>query len=312
MTKKKRSLRRTIFIACEGRNTEPIYFEKIAEEIEDRGTFAVTIYPERGDDTHVSHALGLVSEARSRIDDFDEVWVVFDRNGYTKHREAFELAAEPVDGKRVHIAFSSIAFEQWVLLHFEKSKTAFAKSAGIVQLLRDRGYFPGYEKKAYIDTYSFLRDRTLQAMENAAWLRHELEKVGVLDGRPLYELNPYTGVDVLVARLLEVREQWLWGSPGVPVSVGEIGLLVEKLDGASSLKVTVTNGTGNSLVFNSANIAGQFSIRSWAGVIHMSIDKTTQVAPGGQGVFVLTTVEEFGAAAVLIGAFGNYRVLIEL
>jgi len=174
MTRKKRSLRRTVFIACEGRNTEPIYFEKIAEEIEDRGIFSVTIYPDRSDDTPVSHALGLVLEARSRIDDFDEVWVVFDRNGYTKHKEAFELAAESVNGKFVHIAFSSIAFELWVLLHFEKSNTAFAKSAGIVQLLRDRSHFPGYEKKAYIDTYSFLKNRTLQAMENAAWLRNEL------------------------------------------------------------------------------------------------------------------------------------------
>src|SRR6186713_2987315 len=167
MARKKRSLRRTIFIACEGRNTEPIYFEKIAEEIEDRGTFSVTIYPERGDNAHVSHALGLVLEARSRIDDFDEVWVVFDRNGYTKHKKAFDLAAEPVNGKRVHIAFSSIAFEHWVLLHFEKSNRAFVKSAAIVQLLHDSGYFPEYEKKAYIDTYSFLKDLTLQAMENA-------------------------------------------------------------------------------------------------------------------------------------------------
>lgn len=230
--------------------------------------------------------LGLVLEARSRMDDFDEVWVVFDRNGYTKHKEAFELAAEPVNGKRVHIAFSSIAFEMWVLLHFEKSNMMFAKSAGIVQLLHDGGYFPGYEKKAYIDTFSFLKDRTLQAMENAAWLRHELEKAGVLDGRPLYELNPYTDVDVLVARLLEVHEKWLWGWPGVLVSIGEIGLLAEKLDGDAGLSVTVTNDTGSSVLFNAANIAGQFSIRAGTKMIQVSIDKTTQVAPGGQGVFV--------------------------
>lgn len=243
MTRKKRSLRRTIFIACEGRNTEPIYFEKIAEEIEDRGTFSVTIYPERGDDSPVSHALGLVLEARSRIDDFDEVWVVFDRNGYTKHREAFELAAEPVNGKRVHIAFSSIAFELWVLLHFEKSDKAFPKSAGIVQLLRDKGYFPSYEKKAYLDTYSFLRDRTLLAMENAAWLRHELARAGMLDGRPLYELNPYTDVDVLVARLLEVHEKYVCGLPGTLVGAGNVGIMVEKAEGSLSLRVTVENGS---------------------------------------------------------------------
>ncbi len=36
MSKKKRALRTTIFIACEGKNTEHIYFEKIVEEIEDQ------------------------------------------------------------------------------------------------------------------------------------------------------------------------------------------------------------------------------------------------------------------------------------
>jgi len=311
MTRKKRSLRRTIFIACEGRNTEPIYFEKIAEEIEDRGTFSVTIYPERGDDSPMSHALGLVLEARSRIDDFDEVWVVFDRNGYTKHKEAFELAAETVNGKRVNIAFSSIAFELWVLLHFEKSSTVFAKSAEIVQLLRDKGYFPAYEKKAYIDTYSFLKNRTLQAMENTAWLRHELEKAGVLDGRPLYELNPYTDVNALVARLLEIHEEYVWGSLGMPVNVGGIRLVVEKLAGNAALRVLVTNDSGNSLLFNAANIAGQFSIRSGAGLTQMSIDKTTQVAPGEQKDFVLASEEEFGAA-MLVFMFGNYRMLMGL
>ncbi|MBN9379942.1 MAG: RloB domain-containing protein [Chitinophagaceae bacterium] len=312
MTRKKRSLRRTIFIACEGRNTEPIYFEKIAEEIEDRGTFSVTIYPERGDDTHVSHALGLVLEARSRIDDFDEVWVVFDRNGYTKHKEAFELAADPVNGKRVHIAFSSIAFEMWVLLHFEKSDTAFAKSAGIVQLLRDKEYFPSYEKKAYLDTYSFLRDRTLLAMENAAWLRHELARAGMLDGRPLYELNPYTDVDMLVLSLLEVREKYMWGIPGELVSAGGAGVKVEKMEDGLSLRVTVANGGGGSLLFNAANIGEQFSIRSGEGVIAVSIDKTAHVAPGERVAFVLTPAEAPGEGAVLVWLFESYRVMIGL
>jgi hypothetical protein len=66
------------------------------------------------------------------------------------------------------------------------------------------------------------------------------------------------------------------------------------------------------LLFNAANITGQFSIRSGIGVIQVSIDKTTQVPPGGQDVFVLTTGEEFGKVAVLVCTLGNYRVLIGL
>ena len=57
---------------------------------------------------------------------FDEVWVVFDKDGYTKHEEVFELAKN--GAREVKIAFSSIAFEHWALLHFTKCSTAFPKS----------------------------------------------------------------------------------------------------------------------------------------------------------------------------------------
>ena len=94
--------------------------------------------------------------------------------------------------------------------------------------------------------------------------------------------------------------------------MGEIGLVVEKLDGDTGLSVTVKNGIGSSLLFNAANIAGQFSIRSGTKMIQVSIDKTTQVAPGEQDVFVLTAAEELGQEAVLVCALGNYRVFIGL
>jgi hypothetical protein len=42
---KKRISPTAIFIACEGRNTEPLYFERIAEQVEDDGLLAITIYP---------------------------------------------------------------------------------------------------------------------------------------------------------------------------------------------------------------------------------------------------------------------------
>lgn len=311
MSKKKRALRTTIFIACEGRNTEPIYFEKIVEEIEDHGVFAVTIYPDKSDDSPVSHALGLVQEARSRIDEFDEVWVVFDRNGYTKHKEAFDLANEPVNGKKVNIAFSSIAFEQWVLLHFIKSNTAFAKSAQIVEFLRANGYFPEYEKKAYIDTYSFLKGRTLQAIENSAWLKHELEKPGLLPAGPLYQLNPYTDVEVLVARLLGINERWIWGAAGTPMIFAGIELLVQPQADLRTLQIAVTNLTGNTLLYNAANIHQHFSIRSDSGDLSVIIDRTTQIQPGSQETFAITTTEPY-SGYILEYKVDRYKVMVAL
>ena len=62
----KRKPKHTIFIACEGKNTEPLYFENIKEIEEDRENypFSITIYPDRECDVNPkTDALGLVNVA---------------------------------------------------------------------------------------------------------------------------------------------------------------------------------------------------------------------------------------------------------
>jgi hypothetical protein len=59
---------------------------------------------------------------------YSEVWAVFDKDGHPNHEEAFNLASTDIAGKKVNIAFTSIAFEYWILLHFESNDTAFVKS----------------------------------------------------------------------------------------------------------------------------------------------------------------------------------------
>ncbi|MFK7798009.1 MAG: RloB family protein [Aureispira sp.] len=195
----------TIFIACEGKNTEPLYFERIKEEIEEEEQFALTIYPERSNNEHKSHPIGLIEEAQSRINDFDEVWVVYDKDGYTKHQEAVELAAKVINGKIVHIAFSSIAFEQWVLLHFEKNNHAFSKSENVIDYLTSNNYFPDYTKSGAADTYPFLKQYLPVALENAAWLRFQVRQQ--LVAHPLFSINPYTDVDRLLRKLFDIQKE---------------------------------------------------------------------------------------------------------
>jgi hypothetical protein len=88
--------------------------------------------------------------------------------------------------------------------------------------------------------------------------------------------------------------------------------MVEKMEGGLSLRVTIDNGSGGSLLFNAANIAEQFSIRSGEGLISVSIDKTMHVAPGERVAFVLTLPEMSGEGAVLVWSFESYRVMIGL
>ena len=281
------------------------------EQIEEQDIFALTIYPDKSEDIHVSHALGLVQEAQSRINDFDEVWVVFDKNGYTKHKEAFDLANEPINGKKVNIAFSSIAFEQWVLLHFVKSATSFSKSAHIVEELRTKGYFPDYEKKAYIDTYSFLKDKTIQAIENSAWLKHQLENAGLLPAGPIYELNPYTDVEILVMRLLGIHGKWIWASVGKPIPVGDIELLIATHADGLVLEITITNATDSILLYNGANIDQHFCIRLAAGKLPLTLNKTTQILPGHQETFTLTTPVAY-SGYILECRVDHNKVMVDL
>lgn len=198
---KKRTPPKSIFIGCEGSNTEPIYFGKIKEIMEDDDTYpyAITIYPNKEyDENPKTDAIGLVKVAIERKNDFDELWVVFDKDGYTKHNEAFKLAKE----HGIKIAFSSISFEIWVLLHFERNITAFVKSAMIVdnKFRNNECYLPDYAKSGDYNLYPYIEDNTQQAFGNASFLRKMLN--GKIPNFEVHEINPYTNVDFLVKKLV--------------------------------------------------------------------------------------------------------------
>lgn len=199
---KKRFSPKSIFIACEGKNTEPLYFEKIKEikECDDFYSFSLTVYPDRNEDKPKSDAIGLINEAIERINEFDELWVVFDKDGYTKHKEAFELA----ESNGINVCFSSISFETWVLLHFELNSNPFEKSANIIndKFINNEKYFENYSKSGDLSIFPYLEDKTTNAFVNSSILKN-FNKVhrSQID---IFDLNPYSDVDVLVKKLLEI------------------------------------------------------------------------------------------------------------
>ena len=209
--RKLRQLKQSIYIVCEGTNTERIYFEEIAQQKDVFDKYAITVYPSEeeqkksktGGLTIYTDAVNLVKLAQKEIDNYDEVWAVFDKNGYTKHQEVFSTANKRT--KKVNIAFSSIAFEHWILLHYEKNQTGFLKSQEISDYLNSQGYFLNYSKKANISVYLKIQDQTQTAIENAAWLRREMAKNLAACGDKIYELNPYVTVDKLVMKLLDMN-----------------------------------------------------------------------------------------------------------
>lgn len=178
-----------------------------------------------------------VKEARDGLKEgvYQEAWAIFDLDGHPAQPQAFRLAAESVNGNVVNIAFSSIAFEHWILLHFEKNNTAFLKSdckqeskylqcgtgnhpddcwgercaSGYMRL---QTYLSGSTKGHNAELITFLScllsDQTrYQAYENAAWLRANVD----YDPERPYLTNPWTNVDMLVKRLMgedEMNIQW--------------------------------------------------------------------------------------------------------
>jgi hypothetical protein len=105
-----------ILIVCEGKKTEPNYFNDFPVPKQIREIHGLGMDP-----------LRLVQEARAfqqqyrreRGYDYGQVWCVFDRDEVPleRFRQALKLAEE----NGFHLAYSNPAFELWYLLHFRYS-----------------------------------------------------------------------------------------------------------------------------------------------------------------------------------------------
>ncbi len=248
MAKPNKILRHNILIVCEGENTEPQYFAsliplakkawgdnpKLFVEISPKPKLVDESVPNERVSKHKTARkkrqlktvptepslienefkavpVRYVREAQQGLEDgtYEEAWAVFDKDYHPKHKEAFELAKEEVDGEKVQIAFSSISFEQWILLHFEKSFTPFGKSAALIERLQKvKPELQDYSKSVTATDFTFLHPHYLTAFENAAWLRFQYQKNK--SDLPIYERNPYTNMDELVRHLLQIQRQILW------------------------------------------------------------------------------------------------------
>lgn len=328
---KKHIARTSIFIACEGRNSEPLYFESIAEQIEDEGNLAVTIYPDRSHSNPKTDALGLIREAQSRGDEFDELWVVFDKNGYTKHSEAFALAEGNGHRKKVNIAFSSIAFEHWLLLHFEKCATSFAKSdckdakehalfcgtnrheqdchgeRCVAGYIRQNNYCRDYAKSNNYSFYLNYKEKTEKALQNAAWLRFKTEQELTENGGKIYAINPYTDIDTLVKRLLGIQTNYIWARINEPIKVKDLMLKIENTP--NSFIITITNKGKTVFVLNPQNLGNHFQLLNQEEIsLPLTIGAVAIVKPSDTQSIVLNTELQ---GEILVFKWGQEVVYIE-
>jgi len=163
----------------------------------------------------------LAAQDQLRDGTYNEAWVVFDKDNHPAVEQAFIAAAQNINGKQVQIAYTSIAFEYYLLLHFERYYFSFSKSecriGDVVLNCSTNGADPrecagarcvgGYARQKHYWTESKSGTSMFPLVEplletgfwNAAWIRHEsqLRESTV----PIHERNPFLTTDSIVKRL---------------------------------------------------------------------------------------------------------------
>lgn len=162
-------------------------------------TVKVELSKKQASTAMVEQTLSLMDAADREGNPYDTAWLVFDHDHNPKRREAWMEAQKDASLKN-NIAFSSIAFEQWYLLHFAQSARPYATSAALIKALKK--FLPDYQK-AQRNDFQILKDHLDRGLENANWLHQERQK----EDTPIFDQNPVTTVHFLLAYLLSVSDR---------------------------------------------------------------------------------------------------------
>lgn len=112
---KERFVRLTFLIATEGTQTEPNYFNALKKELEKSNRFNIDISVQ-GKGKSTTALVGKVHrQIKYNHQEYDRVWVVFDRDEFPDFDEAIQQAAQ----HKINCAWSNESFELWLLLHFK-------------------------------------------------------------------------------------------------------------------------------------------------------------------------------------------------
>ena len=172
-------------IVTEGTRTEPDYFRHFTDRLS-----KVVVFGE-GKST-----VALVNKALAipELEDYDRVWVVFDKDENTDFNDAIVLA----ETHGLNVAWSNEAFELWLYLHFQYLSTAVSRAQYPQMLEREIGRFvKGFKYAKNESVYDILQrfGNENLAVENARKL------CALNDDSDYAARNPCTTVHLLVEEL---------------------------------------------------------------------------------------------------------------
>jgi len=296
---KQKSIKKTVYILTEGK-TEEAYFARIGEILgnDTDWKYSVTVEVREIIDGSKTDPVKMVKEAKEHKGSFSEIWVVFDKDRERDilNEKAIALALK----SKIKIAFSSISFEHWIILHFEKSTFAFqrsdceSRSTNAVPVICVCGgticastyikqnYYPTFYK-AKSKLFDELKSNSVNAIENAAWLR--LHKSPFTD---IHTLNPYSDVDILLAELLN-ESKVEYHSIGQMFNFNTANILVRSHSrNGNSILVTLNINNQGAVAFPINNIQ-QFSVLDEHRVsFSYSVNQVVLIQPGTNKDVVLT------------------------
>jgi len=151
--------------------------------------------------------LGLVNDAKRRKNEaieerneYDEIWIVLDRDGHVN----FPKALNKAKANQINVALSIRCFEYWVLLHFVYTTHGFRKCDDIIKHIR-KNYLKDYSKSYCC--YEDLRDRVDDAIKYGDLVVKHCQK-DLDSGIKIYDLVAYTNVHELVKKLINPKKYW--------------------------------------------------------------------------------------------------------
>lgn len=189
--------RPSFHIFCEGKNTEPDYFNSFPIS-------NIAFCSGEGETTIklVNTAIKYKSEQRITKKSTDQVWVVFDYDydgtKQPKQKQDYNSAIAKAQANNIGVAFSNDSFELWYLLHFQNCRAQESRKWYNNQLSKKLDFKYGKEGGVTMKMYTYLLEYQADAIARAQTLS---ENYDLESDKAYSEMNPLTTVHLLVREL---------------------------------------------------------------------------------------------------------------
>jgi hypothetical protein len=182
--------RKSVLIVCEGKKTEPIYFNLLQKKLRMKLTDVEVVHRNPAPISVVNHAIKLKKERAivagqkdsSKVE-YEKVYCVMDVD---KH-ESLLRAIDKAGANEMEVVLSNPCFEYWYILHFIKTGKSFHDGGEVVSELKK--YYNAYTKSDEA-IFGIIYPQTAKAIRCAKQVLREQHQ----NSKDLTKCNPATHV----------------------------------------------------------------------------------------------------------------------